>query len=179
MLEEIRASADKYLSSKMMSYADMLARLIEAIGFSWHDSVDVKCDVYDYVYVHISSALEPHASPNNMIWTVFPRLGRLCPDMSQQCKLNLQDYDSLLSGYYKLIVLEQCKPVLKALDVAVSNVLKMYTRQLKDEHTMLVKKLEELVEVLDMHKDDTKVSEDGAVELWLDGKHYVGRVEEM
>ena len=67
MLEEIRASADKYLSSKMMSYAGMLAKLIKAIGFSWDDTVEVKCDVYDYVYVHISSALEPHANPNSML----------------------------------------------------------------------------------------------------------------
>ena len=179
MLEEIRSSADKYLSSKMMYYADMFVRLIDTIGFIWDDPVEAKCEGYDYVYVHIAASFGPDARPNSMMWIVFPNLGHLCPDMSHQCQLDLHDYDKLLPDYYKLIVLEKCKPVLNALDIAVSKVLKQYTRQLKDEHTTLVGKLEELVEVLAKHKDDTKVAEDGAVELWLDGKHYTGHVEEV
>lgn len=179
MLEEIRAAADKYVASKMMSYADMLARLIDAIGFSWRTPEEAKCDGYDGVFVHISSTLKPAVHPNNMLWVVLPHLGTLYPDMSKQCQLSLEDYDKLLPEYYKLIVLEQCKPILDALDIAVSKVLKQYTCKLKNEHAMLVGKLEELVEVLAKHKDDTKVAEDGAVELWLDGKHYVGSVKEV
>ena len=180
-VEEINEAVNAYAVPKLKEYADMLMSLVKRLGFAWEGSVEVCCDDYDCARVHITDYFGDNKSVpvciNDILRVYLTGVHSIFPDMSHQCKLGVPQKEHMLPSYYKLIVLEKCQPILAALDTAMATLLSKYSSQIVKTHASLSEKLSALADVLSRHEDSTKVSEDGTVELWLDGKKYVGKVE--